>query len=160
MSYLLDRHSFDLELERNILGLTMLGGFGDLETPELSASDFFCFNHQRIFAVARATNSLSKTVASLRNEGWLWSVEWHGGTDRCGRLGMLSSVDLLKMTQEAEWTLRQGWHIDAARLRELARIRRLADGLRRAQAQLRGGHLGHAEVVNLVRELIGEDTAK
>ena len=153
MTYLLDRHIADLELERNILGLTMLGGFGDLETPELAASDFFGTHHAAVFRAARDTGSLAGTAKALRAHGRLYSRPRHGGLDRHSRPGLLSSVDLLEMTQEAVWTLQQGWHIDAARLRELARIRRLADGLRRAEVSLRGGHLGHVEAVRLVREL-------
>lgn len=142
----------DLELERQTLGLLLLG----YELPTwLEPEDFFWSHNALVFRAVQALskrhrqNMLPRVAKLLRNKGFLYTREM--GPDRHSKPGMLSSVDLSEMTFEAEHVMTMGWAVEVAHLRELRKRRALLDATRRAVTVLE--HDGDAsEAAEILRK--------
>lgn len=144
---------YDQELERNCLGLLLLG---DAPPDWLTPEHFFPAHHQLIFRAVsalrkrRTTDLLARTATLLRGKGHLWTREM--GADRHSKPGVLSSTDLALMVQEASWALRQGWAIDWLRLRELSEARALQTQLERLCVRARAAQVTRDEAVAELKE--------
>jgi replicative DNA helicase len=142
----------DLELERQTLGLLLLG----YELPTwLEPEDFFWSSNQLVF---RAISALSKrhrqdllprVARLLRNKGHLYT-KTPMTQDRHSKPGMLSSVDLAAFTFEAQEVMIWGWAVEVEHLRELRKRRELLDLARRAVTVLE--HDGTASEAAILRK--------
>lgn len=133
---------FDIELERNALGLALLG---DSQVPAwLETRHFYTGQHQLIFKAARESRgSLTGAAALLRERALLAAF---------GAPRMVSSAQLVTLTEEALQAVQMGWAIDFERLRELANQRALLATMERVAIRVRGGDLGHAAAIGELRE--------
>lgn len=136
----------DLQLERETLGVALLG----YPLPDwLEPRDFFASHHQLILRAIRdlgASASLPAVASLLREQGWLYTRAH--GPDRHSKPGMLSSVDLAVMLEDANHTLTMGWAVEMERLRELADQRRILEACTRVQILL--SHEGTAEAARVM----------
>ena len=129
---------WDAELERNTLGLAMLGR---PMPPWLAPEHFFPTQHQRVYeAVQSVGGHVAKVNTWLRESASKWKppIAW--------------AHELAEMCLEAEHAERMGWAFEFERLRELARQRALLDTLARVAIRLRGGDLSHKEARRLLSE--------
>lgn len=115
---------WDSELERNCLGLAMLGA----KVPAwLAPEHFFALEHQRIYeAVQAAGRHVAKVNAYLR--------EMHP-------VLITQPTYLAECCLEADHALRMGWQIEWERLRELANQRALLEAMGRVEVRMRAGDL-------------------
>ncbi len=140
---------WDAELERNALGLLMLG---QPAPAWLRPEHFFPAHHQLVARHALQLGASHLVAAALRKEGRLWSKETHGAIDRHSAPYLLSSVDLAEMVEEAVHAERMGWRVEWEQLRELANRRALCELMARLCIRLRAGDVGHEEARCELRE--------
>jgi len=145
----------DTELERNVLGAALLS---EPLPAFLAPEHFFYAHHQLVFRAVlalrkrRTDDMLARVGRLLHGKGKLWRPG--PGQDRHSRPGQLTSFDLVEMTQEYVFAMRQGWAVDFERLRELAELRRLADVCERMAMRLRGGAVAIGEAKAELREAV------
>lgn len=140
----------DFELEADAIGIALLG----YPIPDwLEEGDFASPLMRQVFRAARELGdaaSLPTIAALLRDQGKLYRRDLHG-QDRHSNSGVLSSVDLFLMMDEAEHAMRMGWACEFGRLRELAQQRKLLAAMKRVAIVLKhGGEMAEA------RELLKE----
>lgn len=126
---------WDPELERNCLGLAMLGG----KVPAwLAPEHFYALEHQRIYEAVQAVGGhVAKVNAYLR--------EMHKA--------LISEPKYLaECCLEADHALSMGWAIEWERLRELANQRALLDAMRRVEVRVRAGDATCEEARTELRE--------
>lgn len=120
----------DLELERNALGLALIG---DARIPGwLEPKHFFAIQHQQIFAAARAAGALDLAAERLR--------------------GVATGAELSALVDEAVHAVAMGWALDWRRLVELTHQRALLLAMERIAIRVRAGELDHAGAVGELRE--------
>ncbi len=141
----------DIELEQLALGMALLG----YPLPDWLSQECFTGPHALIYKAARELGdkaSLPTVAALMREQGTLFHAGLDGA-DRHSRPGMLNSIDLVAMLDQADWMLRMGWTVDYERLRELGRQRRLVECMRRALIKLRHEAVDTADVMREMEEL-------
>lgn len=123
---------WDSELERNALGLALVG---DSAVPAwLEPRHFYALDHARIFEAARATGALHLAAARLRD--------------------VARSSELSALVDEAVHAVAMGWEFRWERLRELARQRELLETMARVAILLRASEIDHAAAVGLLRDCV------
>lgn len=133
---------WDQELERNILGLAMLGR----PMPAWLEPDmFYPSQHIRIYeAVQSVGGHVAKVNAWLRDSADKFKppIAW--------------AHELAAMCLEAEQADQMGWDPDFTQLRELARQRELIACMARVAIRLRHGDLSHKEARRVLSDHFGE----
>jgi replicative DNA helicase len=137
----------DLQLERDVIGVALLGY---PLPPWVSEHEFYAQQHRVVF---RAVSELGEkaclpTVAALlRSQGRLYTRS-HGPDRHSVAYRLLNSVELHEMMDSADHTMRMGWPVEFERLRELARQRRLLEAMRRVAIKLRREACGVDEALD------------
>lgn len=128
---------WDPELERNCLGLAMLGG----KVPAwLAPEHFYALEHQRIYEAVQAVGGhVAKVNAYLR--------EMHKAL-------VSEPKYLAECCLEADHALSMGWAIEWERLRELWRQREFIAAMHIVEVKLRAGHSTCSEAVAELRETV------
>jgi hypothetical protein len=138
----------DLELEKNALGVALLG----YPLPDwLEERDFWAGPHRFIFRHIRELGDKANlpTVAALIRDRQASGERYvvSGGElirrDACFLPEVVTSVELYRLMEEANWAMQMGWAVDFERLRELADRRALQEAAERALIVL--DHGGTAE---------------
>lgn len=133
---------WDTELERNILGLAMLGRpMPTWLEPEM----FYPSQHQRVYeAVQSVGGHVAKVNAWLRDSATKFAppIAW--------------AHELAAMCLEAEQADQMGWACDFEQLRELANQRALLETMARVAIRLRHGDLSHREARRVLSDHFGE----
>lgn len=123
----------DLELERNVLGLALIG---DKAVPSwLEPKHFYGPAHSRIFEAARAAGALHLAAAQLRD--------------------VAKPAELSALVDEAVHAVAMGWEFDWRRLVELAHQRALLTAIERVAIRLRAGDIDFAAAVDELAEVSG-----
>lgn len=127
---------WDAELERNCLGLALLGG----KVPAwLAPEHFFALEHRRIYEAVQAVGGhVAKVNAYLR--------EMNAAT-------IVQPTYLAECCLEADHALGMGWAIEWERLRELANQRALLDAMARVEVRMRANSLTCEEARVELREV-------
>lgn len=128
---------WDNELERNTLGLALIG---DQAVPAwLEPRHFFSMHHAEIFrAIQAAGGHLVKVAQYIR------TLDNPPAT----------SHQLAVLVDEAVYAAECGWHFDFERLRELARQRDLLETMARVAILLRAGEIDYAGAVGALRDCV------